>query len=47
MASRQASDQLRKRQIAGLLIVLAIVLAVSICRAGAGSVFPRGWWHVW
>ena len=38
---------LRKRQITGLLIILAIILAASICHAGLAQVFPRGWWHIW
>jgi hypothetical protein len=40
-------DQLRKRQITGLLILLAIILAASIYHAGIAQVFPRGWWHIW
>jgi hypothetical protein len=44
---RHVSDQLRKRQIAGLLILLGIVVAAGIYRAGITQVFPRGWWHVW
>jgi hypothetical protein len=40
-------EQLRKRQITGLLILLAIILAASICHAGSAQVFPRGWWHIW
>jgi hypothetical protein len=40
------SKQLRKRQIAGLIILLAIILAASIYHAGIASVFPRGWWHI-
>ncbi len=39
--------QLRKRQIAGLLLLLAILLAASVYRAGIAQVFPRGWWHLW
>jgi hypothetical protein len=30
-----------------LLIVLAIILAVSIYHAGFAQVFPHGWWHIW
>jgi hypothetical protein len=40
-------DQLRKRQVAGLLILLAIVLAASIFHAGLANVFPKVWWHIW
>jgi hypothetical protein len=45
--AKQISDQLRKRQITGLLILLAILIAASIYHAGIGQVFPRGWWHIW
>jgi hypothetical protein len=45
--AKQASDQLRKRQITGLLILLAIILAASIYHAGLVQVFPHGWWHIW
>jgi hypothetical protein len=38
---------LRQRQMAGLLILLGIVVAVSIYRAGIGQDFPQSWWHVW
>ncbi len=41
------SEELRKRQIAGLLILLAIVLVASIYHAGIHNVFPHGWWHIW
>jgi hypothetical protein len=44
---KQIHDQLRKRQVAGLLILLAIILAASIFHAGLANVFPRGWWHIW
>ncbi len=46
-AHAEKLHQLRRRQIAGLLILLAIVLAASIFRAGLANVFPRGWWHIW
>jgi hypothetical protein len=45
--SKQRSDQLRRRQIAGLLFLLAVILLASIYHAGVGQVFPRGWWHLW
>jgi hypothetical protein len=41
------AEQLRKRQITGLLILLAIILAASIVHAGIAQVFPHGWWHIW
>jgi hypothetical protein len=37
--------QLRKRQIAGLLIVALAVLIVAVARAHFGELFPRGWWR--
>ncbi len=40
-------DQLRRRQVAGLLLLLAIILTASIFHAGLANVFPRGWWHIW
>jgi hypothetical protein len=40
-------DQIRRRQVAGLLILLAIILAASIFHAGLANVFPKGWWHIW
>jgi len=43
----QVSAQLRKRQITGLLILLAILAVASIYHAGVAQVFPRGWWHIW
>jgi hypothetical protein len=36
--------QLRQRQIAGLLLALA-VLIVALVRAHRGDLFPRGWWR--
>ncbi len=45
--AKQISDQLRKRQVVGLLILLAIILAASIFHAGIANVFPQGWWHIW
>jgi hypothetical protein len=47
MAVNHRAVELRRRQVAGLLILLGIVIAVSIYRAGIAQVFPRGWWHVW
>jgi hypothetical protein len=46
-AKRRVREELRRRQISGLLILLAIVLVASIYHSGIGQVFPRGWWHVW
>ncbi len=46
-ANPQVTEQLRRRQITGLLILLGIVVAASIYHAGIAQVFPQGWWHVW
>lgn len=37
--------QLRKRQIAGLLLLALVVLIVAVARAHIGDLFPRGWWR--
>jgi len=37
----------RRRQLRGLLILVFVVIAVSIARAGLGRVFPPSWWHLW
>lgn len=42
-----AENRLRRRQIGGLLLLLAMIVAGSIVHAGAGRVFPPGWWRVW
>jgi hypothetical protein len=40
-------EQLRKRQISGLLLVAAAILAVALLRANLHGVFPHGWWRFW
>lgn len=40
-------DQLRKRQVYGLMLIAAAILAVAILRADLHYVFPHGWWRVW
>jgi hypothetical protein len=37
--------QLRKRQIAGLLLLALAVLIVVLARSYHGDLFPRGWWR--
>jgi hypothetical protein len=37
--------QLRKRQIAGLLLLALAVLIVVLVRAHHSDLFPRGWWR--
>jgi hypothetical protein len=41
------AQEYRKRQIFGLLLVAAVILGITLLRASASTVFPRGWWHVW
>ena len=45
IAEREALE--RRRQVRGLLLLLAIVLLLSVARAGVGRVFPVRWWHPW
>lgn len=40
-------DQLRKRQVYGLMLIAAAILAVAMLRANLHDVFPHGWWRVW
>jgi hypothetical protein len=40
-----AREQLRKRQLLGLLLVALIILVVALFRADLHSVFPPGWWR--
>jgi hypothetical protein len=47
MAKPTIATQLRRRQIAGLLLLLAAILTLSIYRTGLAQVFPPGWWHIW
>jgi hypothetical protein len=42
-----AREQLRKRQVYGLLLIAGVILAVALMRANLHDVFPRGWWRVW
>jgi hypothetical protein len=42
-----AREQLRKRQVYGLLLIAAVILAVALLRANLHDVFPHGWWRVW
>lgn len=45
LAERQALE--RRRQVRGLLLLAAVVLALSLWRAGLDNVFPQRWWHPW
>jgi hypothetical protein len=42
-----AREQLRKRQVYGLLVVAAVILAIALLRANLHAVFPQGWWRAW
>ncbi len=46
-AKAARARMLFRRQIAGLLILAAVVLAVCLWRANLHDVFPPGWWRVW
>jgi hypothetical protein len=47
MKSGNTHEQLRRRQIYGLLLIAAVILAVALCRANLHEVFPPGWWRFW
>jgi hypothetical protein len=36
---------MRRRQIAGLLLIAAAILLFALLRADRHSVFPHGWWR--
>jgi hypothetical protein len=42
-----ARERLRKRQVYGLLLIAAVILAVALLRADLHAVFPHGWWRAW
>jgi hypothetical protein len=42
-----AREQLRKRQISGLLLIAAAILVIALLRADPHNLFPRGWWRFW
>ncbi|MFZ0664050.1 MAG: hypothetical protein WAM66_15280 [Acidobacteriaceae bacterium] len=42
-----AREHLRKRQVAGLLLIAAAILVVALLRANPHDIFPRGWWRFW
>jgi len=43
----EARKQLRRRQVYGLLLIAAAILAIALLRANLHDIFPRGWWRVW
>jgi hypothetical protein len=42
-----APEQLRKRQVYGLLLIAAVILVFALLRANLHNVFPPGWWRIW
>jgi hypothetical protein len=40
-------EQLFRRQITGLLVIAAVILAVALARSDMRSIFPTGWWRFW
>jgi hypothetical protein len=40
-----AHQQMRRRQIAGLLLIAAAILLFALLRADRHNVFPHGWWR--
>jgi hypothetical protein len=40
-------EQLFRRQITGLLVIAAVILAVALARSDMRSIFPAGWWRFW
>jgi hypothetical protein len=41
------AHEYHKRQIIGPLLLAAAILRIVLFRAPGGTVFLRGWWHVW
>jgi len=39
------ADRLRRRQVAGLLLIAAGILLFTLLRAGRAGLFPPGWWR--
>jgi hypothetical protein len=37
--------QLPRRQVFGLLLIAAAILAFTLWRADLHGIFPRGWWR--
>lgn len=43
----EAREQLRKRQVYGLLVIAGVILAIALLRGNLHAVFPQGWWRTW
>jgi hypothetical protein len=42
-----ARERLKRRQVAGLLVIAALIAIFALWRAAPHSVFPAGWWRFW
>lgn len=38
-------DRLRRRQVAGILLIAAAILVFALLRANGHDLFPQGWWR--
>jgi hypothetical protein len=45
VAAQDGPDRLRRRQILGLLLIVAVILIFTLLRADCRGIFPRGWWR--
>jgi hypothetical protein len=45
VASGEESAKLRRRQVVGILIIAAAILAFTLMRADWRGIFPAGWWR--
>jgi hypothetical protein len=43
----ERSHTLFRRQVAGLLILAALVLVVALLRSNVHDLLPPGWWRLW
>jgi hypothetical protein len=39
------SARVRRQQVAGILILAALILALTLLRADGHAIFPTGWWR--
>ncbi|HEX4065348.1 MAG TPA: hypothetical protein VHZ09_04935 [Acidobacteriaceae bacterium] len=42
---RRVSEQLRRRQTVGIVLVAAAILVFALLRADWRAIFPPGWWR--
>ena len=45
--SPDAAEQLKRRQLRGLLLLALAAIIFAILRAGGHRVFTAGWWRLW